>query len=173
MKHKLTLLAFVLLACLSVQSCREMGIHPWDKDKGGSTNTSVSIDKLVGTKWQLVSIEQDGTNNTMYVPQGKQITLNFEPLDGFESLTQASGIIICNAYGASVKSDKVGEVKFGVGPITEVLCSPKDIADEYTKILQTAQTYKTTDKELRITYSPGQFGFGITKTLVFTSVSGS
>ena len=165
MKNRLTLLALVLIACLSAQSCKEMGLDPWDKDKGGSTNTTLSIEKLVGTKWQLVSIERDGFNSTMYVPQGKQITLNFS------SLTQAGGILICNSYGAGVSSNKVGEIKFVEGVSTRVYCPENGLYDEYTSVLYSAQTYKTTDKELRIIYSSDQFGFGITKTLVFTPVT--
>ncbi|MFN8359457.1 MAG: META domain-containing protein [Candidatus Kapaibacterium sp.] len=164
MKRKLSLLALALIACLTVQSCREMGINPWDKGNGG-TNTTLSMEKLVGTKWQLVSIERDGTSSTMYVPKGKQITLNFE------SLTQVSGILICNSYGASVKSDKAGEVKFVGGAYTEVYCPENGLYDEYTNVLYSAQTYKTTDKELRITYSPGHLGYGISKTLVFVPVT--
>ncbi len=161
MKKILFLLAFAITLGISAQSCREMGIDPWDKGKGNENpmnSNNLSIDKLVGTKWQLVSIEG---SKQMTVPNGKLISLIFD------SKTLANGLNLCNEYGASIISNKTGEIDFEIGLITLIACAPADLHSEYHNVLNKVQNYSATEKELRLYFDYGHLADGTGQVLVF------
>lgn len=177
MKRKLSLLALALIACLTVQSCREMGIDPWDKGNGGggnpvdTTKNTYPIEKLVGTKWRLTSIESTSLSSQQQIqPIAKEHLITL----GFESPTHVSGMNICNSYGASLRSSKPGEIKFSDIFSTEAFCGNGLPDAEYLMGLQGATAYTATDKELRISYTPEVSIPEITsRTLVFAPLTGS
>ena len=156
MKRNLYLLAFALILGLAVQSCREMGIDPWDKDKGGnptdSTKNTLPLEKLVGTKWQLTSIVRTKLNGTteaqIIQPKEQFISL------AFDSQSRVSGTNICNAYGSVVASATNGAIKFSDIFSTDAACGVGLPDGEYLFALKGATTYTATEKELRINYSP-------------------
>lgn len=157
MKRILFLMAIAIMLGISVQSCREMGIDPWDKGGNGggngggdpidSTITVMPVEKLVGTKWQLTTISYNGRNEIATVPNDKLVSLNFD------SPVQVSGMNLCTGYNAMIKSAKPGDIHFKVGVTTLPVCDPVDIHQEYFKGLNSATSYTTTNNELRINYT--------------------
>lgn len=157
MKRILFLMAIAIMLGISVQSCREMGIDPWDKGGNGggngggdpidSTITDTPIEKLVGTKWQLVTISYSTRNEIATVPNDKLISLNFD------SPAHATGMNLCTGYNAMIKSTKPGDIRFSVGATTLPVCDPADIHQEYFKGLNSATSYTVINNELRINYT--------------------
>lgn len=173
MKRNIYILAFAMIIGLTVQSCREMGIDPWDKGNGHEKvdSTSLSIKKLVGTKWQLKSINSthaDGTGWVQLINQKEQfISLSFD------SPTHASGTNICNAYGANVATSSKDSIKFNDIFSTDALCAIGLLPDfEYISGLKNSTTYSATEKELRINFLPDEMHAGYqTCTLIFAPLS--
>ncbi|MBI3259630.1 MAG: META domain-containing protein [Ignavibacteriae bacterium] len=172
MKRILFLLALAIVLGISVQSCREMGIDPWGKGGNGggdtkdSTVITLPIEKLVGTKWQLVSIIGNSQNKLQTVPKGQFISL------AFETPFHVSGTNICNNYGANVHSTQTGSVSFNEIVSTEAYCGDGLLDGEYIIGLQGATSYTASEKELRINYLPNPLtAEGSSKTLVFAPLT--
>lgn len=171
MKKRLTLLALTLIACLSMQSCKEMGINPWDKDKGGTTDTTsktLTLDKLLLTKWRLMSIEKNNKRDIVTLPKEQFLSLTFD-IPG-----HVSGTNLCNTYGATVSGTPEGLIRFTEIISTEALCGNGFVDAEYLLALNNATTYVATDKELRINYqSEVPVANGGTCTLVYAPLTGN
>ncbi len=177
MKRIFFLLAIVVTLGISAQSCREMGIDPWDKDKGNgggdkTDTTTLPIAKLVGTKWQLVSIVRSTQNGsqteTQIIPKEQFISL------AFDTPNHVSGSNLCNAYGGTVTSTSTGVIKFTDIFSTEAYCGDGMPDTEYMIGLNGSTTYFASEKELRINYNhqvsiPENSG----NTLVFAPLTGS
>ncbi|MBI3259631.1 MAG: META domain-containing protein [Ignavibacteriae bacterium] len=156
MKTKWIILAFAIMLGLSVQSCREMGINPWDmKGHGGGNDTSkanLTIEQLVGTKWQLTSIvrsTQNGTQSEIQpVPKEQFISL------GFDNRAKISGQNICNSYSANILRNAGGGIDFTNIVSTKVYCGDGMLDGEYLIGLDGAFSYSATGRELRINYKP-------------------
>ncbi|MBI3259629.1 MAG: META domain-containing protein [Ignavibacteriae bacterium] len=177
MKRILFLLAISITIGISVQSCREMGIDPWDKGKGNggenpidTNGITLPIEKLVSTKWQLISIvrtQMNGTIETQHIqPKDQFITL------AFDSPARVSGANICNAYGAAITSTSNGKIKFTDIFSTDAECGT-DLPDrEYMVALKGATTYSATEMELKINYEPEvSVPEIISRTLVFAPLT--
>ena len=173
MKRNIYILAFAMIIGLAVQSCREMGIDPWEKGNGHKTedSTSVFTEKLVGTKWQLKSINSTRADGGGWVqqinPKDQFISLSFD------SPTRASGTNICNAYGANVVTGSKDSIKFNDIFSTDAVCAIGLLPDfEYMSGLKNSTTYSTSEKELRINFLPDEMHVGYqTCTLVFAPLS--
>lgn len=175
MRTRWIILTFAIILGVSVQSCREMGINPWDKigHGGGGNDTSkakLTIEQMVGTKWQLTSIvrsTQNGTQNeTQIVPKEQYISL------AFDSRSQISGKNICNTYSANILRTKDGGIDFTNIVSTKVYCGDGLLDGEYLIGLEGAFSYSATGKELRIYYHPEvsipEIGL---RTLVYTRLT--
>jgi len=147
MKRILFLFAFLLIG-LSIQSCREMGSDPWDKDGNPKDTTNLSVAKLVGTKWRLVSIERNKGLDRITIPSSESYTLQFN------STANASGAINCNSFGADIKTGANGYINFSNIISTLAACFIDTYANDYYYGLTNANLFSATANELRISYIP-------------------
>lgn len=150
MKRILFLFAFLLMG-LSIQSCKEMGSDPWDDGNGDPKDTNnrpITIEKLVGTKWRLVSIERNKGLDRIAIPTTEMYSLSFN------SVTNASGEVNCNNFGAVIKSGANGYINFSDFITTEAVCFIDTYANDFYYGLTNANLYSATANELRISYIP-------------------
>ncbi len=176
MKKTFFLLAIAIVLGLTVQSCREMGIDPWDGGGGNGdgdpkdTTHILPIEKLIGTKWQLTAISStnlDGSVETTTINQQE----HFISL-AFDAATRVNGSNICNGYSATVHSAADGSIKFTDIFSTDAYCGPGLPDAEYMNGLNHSTTYTSTGNELRINYSPEvSIPEIVNRTLVFAPLT--
>lgn len=150
MKRIMFLFAFLLIG-LSIQSCREMGSDPWDDGNGDPKDTNnrpITIEKLVGTKWRLVSIERNKGLDRIAIPSSELYSISFN------SATNASGNVNCNSYGAEIKTGANGYINFSNFITTLAMCQNDTYANDFSYGLTNANLYSATANELRISYIP-------------------
>lgn len=151
MKRIMFLFAFLLIG-LSIQSCREMGSDPWDDGNGDpkdTTNTqNMPIEKLIGTKWRLVSIEHNESRTKQAIPANENYTLTFL------SQTSVSGEINCNNFGGNLSISNNGYFNVSNLISTEAFCFTDIYSADFRYGLTSSFNYFATEKELRIKYRP-------------------
>lgn len=149
MKRIMFLFAFLLIG-LSIQSCREMGSDPWDNDGDpkDTNNRPITIEKLVGTKWRLVSIEHNESGTKQAIPASENYTLSFL------SQTSVRGEINCNNFGGNLSIANNGYFNVSNLISTEAYCFTDIYSADFRNGLTSAFNYFATEKELRIKYGP-------------------
>lgn len=170
MKRILFLFAFLMLG-MAIQSCKEMGPDPWEGGGGGkkdSTTNNLPAEKLIGTKWQLLSIENNETGSKQAVPSTEQYTLNFE------SLNNVSGMLNCNSYGGQLQIENNGYFNISNLLSTEIACEHNTLESEYQFGLTSSYQYSASSTELRIKYRPDLPASNkVGGTLVFVPFTGN
>jgi heat shock protein HslJ len=112
----------------------------------GTVVSPQNMDELIGTQWQLVSI------NSEAVVEGSTVTLNFDKENS------AGGSGGCNSYGTSYTIEG-NSISFSMISSTMMACLEEDVMEQevaYLAALQGATSFEIIDNQLVITSSEGE-----------------
>lgn len=147
MKRNLFLLTLALILGITIQSCRETGLNPWEKPKDENPNENpngIPIEKLYNTSWRLVTIDKGGSKEDIHTTPDDKVILNFVDDNSI------SGTTNCNVYGANILSEKAGQIKISELFSTEAYCGELDNA--YYNGLRSAVSYDIVSSQLHIRF---------------------
>lgn len=165
MKRNLFLLTLAMILGITIQSCRETGLNPWEKPKDENpieNPDAVPMTKLQLTSWRLTAIENGNTKERISTTKNDNIILTVGTDNGI------SGNTNCNVYGAQYSSEKPGQIKIFDLISTEAFCG--DLDNMYYKGLRNAVSYGlvNNNSQLHIYYTDEATGANV-NTLVFES----
>lgn len=161
MKRNLFLLTLALILGITIQSCRETGLNPWEKPKDENPNenpSNIPIEKMYNTSWRLIVIEKGSTKEHITTLPTDKVILNFGTDNSIGGTTN------CNSYGARLSSEKPGQITISELFSTEAYCG--DLDNIYFSGLQAAVSYDLVNSQLHIRYADAVTG-SIVNTLIF------